>query len=141
MFFCVSVPPSSPFLIRNHDKCITVESNHIVEVSACNEYAIDQVWRWTAFGQLQNLESLKCLSAPDNAVVGDLVNTMQCNQNDGNQIWIRQGKSIVLSGTSLRLNYPQTENSVQLNGTVSAWNQWELVTEEHSSKNKIGRVI
>ena len=141
MFFCVSVPPSSPFLIRNHDKCITVESNHIVGVSACNEYAIDQVWRWTAFGQLQNLESLKCLSAPDNAVVGDLVNTTQCNQNDGNQIWIRQGKSIVLSGTSLRLNYPQTENSVQLNGTVSVWNQWELVTEEHSSKNKIGRVI
>ena len=124
----------------HHDKCITDESNHAVGGLTCNKDSIDQVWHWTTFGQLQNMGSLHCLRAPYNAVARDIASVTQCDRNDGNQIWIRQGKLIFFNGKSLLLNIGNAEKSIVLMKSThqGVWSQWEL---EFSTIAAVGMVI
>lgn len=110
-----------------HDKCITIESNHIVGLT-CNENLIDQVWHWTIFGQLQNMGSLQCLRAPDSAVDRGIVIMTQCDRNDSNQIWIRQKKLILLNDESFLLNLGNSGNTIVLMESIwqGPWSKWEL---------------
>ena len=130
---------SKEFMIysKANDKCMAIELNHITKTS-CDVHSQHQVWRWTPFSQLQNMLTLKCLSAPNEAKMGDPIRMEKCDQHNASQLWNWEDDFIILHGRSLRLNAASSD-LIKLQIFTGPYSVWE-VYGEHNLDDETGMV-
>ncbi len=135
---------SNEFLIYNADldKCVTVEGS-VVTGRSCDLSSSGKVWRWTPFGQIQNIFSLKCLSAPDKPRNWARVELIACNRENLTQIWTCADKLFRPNGLILNLNFGNVQGGdyvVLFQGT-GPWSKWQVFGEQKNICSKQQGVI
>ncbi|CAB3980198.1 macrophage mannose receptor 1-like [Paramuricea clavata] len=117
-----------------HDKCISIDGLSKVTARTCALTSPNRMWKWTKYGQLQSIFTHRCLTAPDPAVEWGRVELVDCDKNNGRQIWSCSEDFVRLPGTTLNLNFGNVQGGdylVLYQGTGS-WSKWKLFDKEKS---------
>ena len=117
-----------------HNKCISIDGLSKVTARTCALASPNRMWKWTKYGQLQNIFTLGCLTAPDPPVDWGRVELAVCDKNDGLQMWSCSDDFVRLADTTLNLNFGNFQGGdyvVLFQGT-GGWSKWKLFGKEKS---------